>query len=217
MEQRDARTVVAEKDALSVYFEALLREAPGELELPVEVETPAVVAAAPPVLSAPPEEGPPEWGRKRFQALLFKVGGLMLAVPLIELAGVQEWHAEKITPLPGHMPWYLGLMTYRDHSVPVVDTAQLVMPEDRQANLAPWQERLRHVVFIGNGSWGLACDELAQVVTLNSDEVRWRTSRTKRRWLAGTVIAHMCALLDPPVFADVLATGLEDAPGAEPE
>lgn len=219
MEQRDDRIVVAEKDALSVYFEALLREAPAELEQPAVIETPAVVEtpvvaveAAPVAAAAVLEEGPPEWGQDTFQALLFKVGGLMLAVPLIELAGVQEWHADGVTPLPGHMPWYLGLMVYRERNVPVVDTAQLVMPEDRRANLSPWQERLQHVVFIGDGSWGLACDELAQVVTLRSDEVRWRTSRTKRRWLAGTVIAHMCALLDPPVFADVLATGLEDVP-----
>lgn len=215
MEQRERRSVVAEKDALSVYFEALLREAPAELEQPIEIEAPAIAVATAPVPAAASDEGPPEWGRETFQALLFKVGGLMLAVPLIELAGVQEWHTDKVTPLPGHMPWYLGLMLYRERNVPVVDTAQLVMPEDRQAKLTPWQERLRHVVFIGEGSWGLACDELAQVVTLRSDEVRWRTSRTKRRWLAGTVIAHMCALLDPPVFADVLATGLEDAPGAE--
>lgn len=213
MEQRDRRSLVAEKDALNVYFEALLREAPVELEQPVatEVVQQAVAPAVVPVV----EEGPPEWGRETFQALLFKVGGLTLAVPLIELSGVQEWHPDRVTPLPGHVPWYLGLTLYRDRNVPVVDTAQLVMPEDRMSNLAPWQERLHHVVFIGDGGWGLACDELAQVITLRSDEVRWRSSRTKRRWLAGTVIAHMCALLDPPVFADVLATGLEDVSEVE--
>ena len=209
MEQEKRHTLVAEKDALSVYFEALLREVPLESE---QVEVPVAVAVP---QSAPPPLvevlGQPEWGKETFQALLFRVGGLTLAVPLVELSGVQEWHAAKVTPMPGHVPWYLGLTPYRERNVPVVDTAQLVMPEDRQGKLVPWQERLRHVVFIGDGSWGLACDELAQVVTLQPDEVRWRTSRTKRRWLAGTVIEHMCAILDPPVFADVLATGLEDA------
>lgn len=209
MEQDKLQALVAEKDALSVYFEALLREAPPELDL----ET--VVALAPsPVVTPQHSEGRPAWGDATFQALLFKVGGLSLAVPLVELSGVQEWQDGKVTPLPGHLPWYLGLMQYRERNVPVVDTAQLVMPEDRQAGLPPWQERLRHVVFIADGTWGLACDELAQVVTLRPDEVRWRTSRTKRRWLAGTVIEHMCALLDPPVFADVLASGLEDIPDA---
>lgn len=212
MEQRSRSVVVAEKEALSLYLEALLREAPAEPEQPVAVEAPAAVASPLQASSPVVEEGPPEWGRETFQALLFKVGGLMLAVPLIELSGVLEWRPETVTPLPGHVPWYLGLTQYRERSVPVVDTAQLVMPEDRQDSLVPWQERLRHVVFIGNGRWGLACDALAEVITLRSDEVRWRSQRTKRRWLAGTVIAHMCALLDPPVFADVLATGLEDVP-----
>jgi len=208
------RAVVAEKDALSVYFEALLREPQVELvETPVEAPPQPVVVVAPVVpVASVPVEGQPQWGEETFQALMFKVAGLTLAVPLVELSGVQEWEAGKVTPMPGRVPWYLGLMLYREHNVPVVDTAQLVMPEDRQASLSPWQERLKHVVFIADGRWGLACDELAEVITLRPEDVRWRTTRTKRRWLAGTVIEHMCALLDPPVFADVLATGLEDMP-----
>lgn len=209
MERDKLQALVAEKDALSVYFEALLREAPPELDIET-ITAPAVAPVAAPVRS----EGRPAWGDETFQALLFRVNGLTLAVPLVELSGVQEWEDGKVTPLPGHVPWYLGLMQYRERNVPVVDTAQLVMPEDRQANIRPWQERLRHVVFIADGTWGLACDELGEVVTLRPDEVRWRTSRTRRRWLAGTVIEHMCALLDPPVFADVLASGLEDMPDA---
>lgn len=217
-ESDKVRAVVAEKDALSVYFEALLREPQLEIAEPI-VESVVEAPVAPVVEVAPVEapailqaEGQPQWGEETFQALLFRVAGLTLAVPLVELSGVQEWEEGKVTPMPGRVPWYLGLMLYRERNVPVVDTAQLVMPEDRQSGLTPWQERLRHVVFIGDGRWGLACDELAQVVTLRPDEVRWRTSRTKRRWLAGTVIEHMCALIDPPVFADVLATGLEDMP-----
>lgn len=209
--QRQERTLVAEKDALSVYFEALLREPALDMDIPEPVVE-VVAAPAPVVAAAPQAEAIPAWGEDTFQALLFRVAGLTLAVPLIELSGVQEWSSDKVTPMPGHAPWYLGLTLYREHNVPVVDTAQLVMPEERQAGLTPWQERLKHVVFIGDGRWGLACDELAQVVTLQQDAVRWRTSRTKRRWLAGTVLEHMCALIDPPMFADVLATGLEDVP-----
>jgi len=209
MEPDKLQVLVAEKDALSVYFEALLREVPPELDIEA-ITAPAATPVVVPLRS----EGRPAWGDETFQALLFKVGGLTLAVPLVELSGVQEWQDGKVTPLPGHVHWYLGLMQYRERNVPVVDTAQLVMPQDRQGSLLPWQERLRHVVFIADGTWGLACDELAQVVTLRPDEVRWRTSRTRRRWLAGTVIEHMCALLDPPVFADVLASGLEDMPDA---
>lgn len=203
------RTLVAERDALGVYLEALLREPATET---VMAETETAVAAVMPVPALSREEARPAWSEGSFQALLFRVAGLTLAVPLVELSGVQEWGSGRVTPMPGHVAWYLGLTLYREHNVPVVDTAQLVLPEDKLATLPPWEERLRHVVFIGEGKWGLACDELAQVITLQPEEVRWRSERTRRRWLAGTVISHMCALLDPPVFADVLATGLADQP-----
>lgn len=201
-----SQTLVDEREALDVYFKALLRE---------EVVTPAPVAEVPQASKesealaavSSPERTEPEWGLGVFQAMLFKVGGLTLAVPLIELSGVQEWVAEQVTPMPGHAAWYLGLVDYRGHSVPVVDTAQLVLPADRLSNLAPLSERIQRIVFIGEGRWGLACDGVAEVITLQPDQVRWRSARTQRRWLAGTVIEQMCALLDPSAFAQLLATG----------
>jgi purine-binding chemotaxis protein CheW len=207
--------LVEERNALQVYFEALLRDIPDELVEVAPVETPvaapaAVVAVAPAPAPAPTEL--PAWGQSRFQAMLFKVAGLTLAVPLIELSGVQEWGAHKVTPLPGHVHWFLGLTLYRDHNVPVVDTAQLVLPEERRLRLtgSP-EERLTRIVFIGEGHWGLACDEVAEVISLEPGQVRWRTQRTSRAWLAGTVIEHMCALIDPSAFAQMLATGVEEA------
>jgi len=224
--------LVEEKEALNLYLEALLRE-PMEETAPIEapavetapVEAPAVVDAPPKVAQAvapaPAVQANdmPAWGEAPFQVLLFRVAGLTLAVPLVKLSGVQEWFGEKVTPMPGHSESYLGLVSYRErNNVPVVDTACFVLPEDRLPRLGPASERIRRVVFIADGRWGLACDELAQVVRLEPDQVRWRSSRTKRRWLAGTVIDHMCALIDPPAFAEMLATGIEDAPqgGSEP-
>jgi len=151
----------------------------------------------------------PEWGAEKFQVMLFKVSGLALAVPLVELNGVQEWFPEAITPMPGHAPWYLGLIQYRDKQVAVIDTARFVMPEDRQDMLTEdINERLNRIVYIGDAAWGLACDEVAEVITIEPEQVRWRSSRTSRRWLAGTVIEQMCALIDPPVFAEMLAEGM---------
>ncbi len=212
-EQHEKQTLVAEKDALSVYFEALLREP--EPEVAIEENTPEASPAVETETETPPASttaAVPEWGEETFQALLFKVGGLTLAVPLVELSGVQELSREAVTPMPGHAPWYLGLMDYRDRSVPVVDTAHLVLPTERLAALkGDPAERLTRVVFIDDGRWGLGCDTVADVITLTPDKVRWRTSRTRRQWLAGTVIDHMCAIIDPPAFGQMLATGLEDA------
>lgn len=242
MNQRhqQTETLVDEKDALSLYFEALLREevveapaveadvradqATPAAEMPPQVE-PVPVIETPPVATPEPEVSTPavaaepvvpRWGEGSFQAMLFRVGGLTLAVPLVELSGVLEWDSEAVTAMPGHTPWYLGLMDYRGRSVPVVDTALLVLPEERLARLdATAEQRLRRVVFIGEGEWGLACDEVNQVVALAPDQVRWRTNRTRRQWLAGTVIDHMCAIIDPPAFARMLATGMEDAEDAD--
>lgn len=228
-------SLIEQNQALSAYFDALLREEPEEqaqteaalqevqeapviappvvapVDIPTVQEKPAEVEA--PVEQPQPEEGTPAWAEQEFQALLFKVGGLTLAVPLAELNGIQVWHSEKVTPMPGHVEWYLGLMNYRERSVPVIDTARLVLPEDKLARLTQQPaERLTRIVFIDDGRWGLACDQVDEVITLTEEQVRWRSSRTKRRWLAGTVVEHMCAIIDPPAFAEMLATGLEDVP-----
>ena len=230
------RGVVDQKDALSVYFEALLSEQAEESFLPTaEPQVEIAPALVQPVIAVPtipevvietetvvetiPEpvaqsvDGSPQWAAEPFQALLFKVSGLTLAVPLVELSGVQEWQDGAVTSMLGNIEWYLGLMEYRGRQVPVVDTAQLVLPPDRLANLITEdKDRMGHVVFIQDGTWGLACDSVEDVIDLNHDEVKWRSSRTKRRWLAGTVLEHMCAIIDPPAFADMLRTGMADLP-----
>jgi purine-binding chemotaxis protein CheW len=223
--QTRMQTLVDERQALDLYLEALLREVPDDVEdepapaVAVEPPRPAVVAttqtapATAATVTPTPQAAPvPVWGQRRFQAMLFRVAGLTLAVPLAELSGVQEWSASPVTPLPRHVDWFLGLVRYRGRSVPVVDTALLVLPQDRRTLLSGTpDERFTRIVFIGEGDWGLACDAVAEVVTLDPDQVRWRTSRTTRAWLAGTVIEHMCALIEPSAFARLLTRGAADA------
>lgn len=213
--QDKSSTLINEKEALDLYLEALLNESMAQpqpqLETAESVESVATVQAPPiPEEVAPASPGEPAWREKSFQALLFKVSGLTLAVPLVELSGVQEIQRGEVTPMPGHVDWYLGLTEYRDRKVPVIDTAQLILPEDKLENLqlSP-DERIRHVVFIDQGRWGLGCDDVDEVITLQENQVSWRSSRTQRRWLAGTVLEQMCALIDPPEFAKLLAGGVE--------
>ena len=140
--------------------------------------------------------------------MLFKVAGLTLAVPLVDLNGVVEWDEERVTEMPGHADFYLGLMSHLKRQVPVVDTARLVLPESKLKLLAGEdpRQRITRVVLINDSRYGLACDEVNEVVTLKADAVRWRSERTQRRWLAGTVIEHMCALIDATAFAELLAS-----------
>jgi purine-binding chemotaxis protein CheW len=43
-----------------------------------------------------------------------------------------------------------------------------------------------------------------QPTRLNPEDVTWRSERSKRPWLAGTVKAAMCALLDVPQMGRIL-------------
>lgn len=150
------------------------------------------------------EVGMPDWAQERFQCLLFKVAGITLAVPLVKLNGVLPWDAD-ITPMPGHSRVFLGLLRHLDQNVQVVDTAQVVLPERQQEGvLLPLEQRLNNVILIGDGRWGLACDGIGEVITLEPEEVRWRTSKGKLKWLAGTVLQHLCALLEVDSLANLL-------------
>ena len=149
----------------------------------------------------------PSWAVPDFQALLFTVAGLKLAVPLSELNGIIEWGDEYITELPGHKSWYLGIIQNQGKSVPVIDTLQQVVPQNRWPENYLMDRKFKHIIMIDNARWGLACETVLEVVTLKTDSVKWRSSRTKRRWLLGTVIEHMCALLDSSEFAAMLKTG----------
>ncbi len=154
------------------------------------------------VNEAPLQEG-------AFQALLFKVAGLTLAVRLVELNGVLEWDEAALTEMPGHSSFYLGLFQYLGKSIPIVDTARLVFPQDKLVALSADKplERVKRIVLIDDSNWGLACDEIAEVIELQPDEVKWRKDRSKRKWMAGTVIDHMCALVDGAGFAEMLQQG----------
>ncbi|MDH5601070.1 MAG: chemotaxis protein CheW, partial [Gammaproteobacteria bacterium] len=133
---------------------------------------------------------------------------LKLAVPLIELCGVIEWQ-ESVTEMPGHADFYMGILQYLNNKIAVIDTARMVMPANKLEQLVgdDPRSRVKHIVLIDDYRWGLACDKIGEVITLKPNEVRWRTSKTTRGWLAGTVIEHMCALLNSEGFASLLESG----------
>lgn len=137
--------------------------------------------------------GRPQWAQERFEALLFSVGGLNLAVPLVELGSVHPLEAGVMTPLFGQADWFLGLLPGKAGNIRVVDSARVVMPERYDAALAG---AYRYVITLNGSDWGLAVDAISDAVRLDPEQVRWRGARGKRPWLAGTVVDHMCALLD---------------------
>ena len=139
-----------------------------------------------------------------FQALYFDVGGLTLAVPLIELGGIYQ--VDKTTSLIGKPEWFKGVMLYREEKINVVDTALWVMPEKCDEKL---KESLnyQYVIMLNKSGWGLAAENLIDTVILKQEEVKWIDSSSKRPWLAGLVKDKMCALLDIESLIQLLNDG----------
>lgn len=147
------------------------------------------------------ENGRPVWAQDKFEALLFEVSGLTLAVPLVSLGQIFPLTKE-LTPIFGQSDWMMGLLPSTLGRLRVVNTALFVMPEKYDEH---FPENAKYVVSIDGVPWALAVDCVNQPITLDPDEIRWRSDRGKRAWLAGTVKSAMCALLDIPQMAQILA------------
>lgn len=225
----DSESAVAEAQPTAADIQALADEAlapdlPAEQPAPVEVQPGPVVAESvqtvtpvpaaveeatveasqiparePPAPTEP--EGNPAWADRPFECLIFRVAGLQLAVPLVLLGAIHRID-DRIKPIPGRPPWYMGMLLDRNQKLKVVDSAEWIMsgrvPEGAR-------EGYRFVIRLDDSDWALACDEVAESFTLDPGQVRWRTSRSKRPWLAGTVVEHMCALIDVGAMAGLLA------------
>lgn len=177
---------------------------PAQLEsIPVAVEPPAAARLEAQATMPLPLAEQPHWRDKPFEALLFDVGGLTLAVPLILLGTIHPLDGE-ITPLFGQPDWFLGIMPTSAGNLKVVDTARWVMPERYTPAL---RDNVRFVISVQGHDWGLAVHDVSQSVKLTPEQVKWRSQAGKRPWLAGTVIEHMCALVDVAALAALVAAG----------
>lgn len=145
----------------------------------------------------------PGWARPWFQAMIFHVGQLRIAVPLVKLHRVLRWdESTQVEPYAGQPSWVHGAIYHRKRLVRVVDTAELVLPPSHRP---PLEERRRgKLLVVGDGSWALACQDVGDVFRLTPDQIQWRSQQGQQRWLAGTVSERLCALLDTDLFAQLL-------------
>jgi purine-binding chemotaxis protein CheW len=174
---------------------------------PASGEAPPVTVVAPLSGGLPPSlnfDGRPGWAEAPFECLLFDVAGLTLAVPLICLGSIHPLEGHELTPLFGQPDWFLGLLPSQSGNLKVLDTARWVMPDRYRDD---FRQGLRYVISVQGYEWGLAVHQVSHSIRLSPDEVKWRSHRTQRPWLAGTVIEHMCALMDVAALAELIASG----------
>ena len=179
------------------------------------VEPVVKVEVAPQTPAAPVEvtaDGQPAWAEEPFECLLFDVAGLTLAVPLVCLGSIYPLADQELTPLFGQPDWFLGILPSQAGNLKVLDTARWVMPDRYRED---FREGLQYVISVQGYEWGLAVHQVSRSIRLDPSEVKWRTQRSQRPWLAGTVIEHMCALVDVTALAELIASGaVKQLPGA---
>jgi purine-binding chemotaxis protein CheW len=179
-----------------------------------EIEAPAPQTLIPPVVEVhlppsntpPPVEtdGRPAWAADAFECLLFDVAGLTLAVPLVCLGSIYSLAGQELTPLFGQPEWFLGILPSQAGNLKVLDTARWVMPDRYRDD---FRQGLQYVISVQGYEWGLAVHQVSRSLRLDPNEIKWRSHRGQRPWLAGTVIEHMCALLDVSALAELIASG----------
>lgn len=155
------------------------------------------------------DNGRPVWAQNDFEALIFDVAGLALAVPLIALGQIQPLNDE-LTPIFGQAEWFMGLQPTPQGHLRTVNTALFVMPERDNREFL---QTAKYVVSIDGLDWGLAVDNVRQPLRIAVDDVTWRSHRSKRPWLAGTVKSATCALLDIPQIGQMLESSDEKRRG----
>ncbi|WP_314408209.1 CheW domain-containing protein [Pseudomonas kuykendallii] len=146
----------------------------------------------------------PDWAEEPFECLLFDVAGLTLAVPLVCLGSIYPLVDQELTPLFGQPEWFLGILPSQAGNLKVLDTARWVMPDRYRDD---FRRSLQYVISVQGYEWGLAVHQVSRSIRLDPSEIKWRSQRIQRPWLAGTVIEHMCALLDVSALAELIASG----------
>ena len=175
------------------------------LAMPVQLPALAQPLAEPPrPLASVPDDGRPAWAAEPFECLLFDVAGLTLAAPLVCLGSIYSLTGRELTPLFGQPDWFLGILPSQSGNLNVLDTARWVMPERYRED---FRDGLQYVISVQGHDWGLAVHQVSRSLRLDPDQIKWRTRRGQRPWLAGTVIEHMCALLDVTQLAQLIASG----------
>ena len=111
----ESKPLLDQQDALQQYLQDMLNEAAFTAkpiaEQPVDIS---------PVIAEPSQPATP------FQALLFEVNGLSLALPLDQLDGIEKWPVAplpKIADKPAH---YLGLLSRPGLHTQVVDPSAVL-------------------------------------------------------------------------------------------
>ncbi len=133
--------------------------------------------------------------QSKLKFLTLKVGGLNLATPVSALSGVVSY-PDEIASLREQPSWFLGLFQHQGRKIGIVDMGMLINSEQTAYKRSLTTQSYSNILLLKGGKWGLACDEVGQIIRPLEDEVKWRNSEGGRPWLIGTITNPSSALVD---------------------
>lgn len=137
----------------------------------------------------------PRYAQEEFSALFFKVGHLILAVPLIDLGRTVRFDS-KLTSIPQQPIWFMGLKLDQNKNIGVLNMAYLIHGRSKAEKRSYAEQPFKNIILTEDTNWGLACDEILSIKKITPNQVRWRTDRKKRAWLVGTIVEELVVLVD---------------------
>jgi len=137
----------------------------------------------------------PSYAQDEFSALFFKVGHLILAVPLIELGRTIKFDS-KLTCIPQQPIWFMGLKLDQGKKIGILNLAYLIHGKIKAEKRCYSDNPFKNIILTGDTNWGLACDDIITIKKITPDSVRWRTDRQRKPWLVGTIIEDLVVIVD---------------------
>ncbi len=182
----ESKPLLDQQDALQQYLQDMLNEATFSVDPLTEKPVVAMPATTPPIQPATP-----------FQALLFEVNGLSLALPLDQLDGIEKWPSAPLPRIADKPAHYLGLLSRPGLHTQVVDPSAVLQSEINKS------QPPRYILLVDNKRWGLAVTSVKKVLTLGADDCKWRQPG-QRPWFAGTILSGLTHMLDLPSLLKAL-------------
>jgi purine-binding chemotaxis protein CheW len=140
----------------------------------------------------------PEWGKEPFKCLQVKSAGMSVMIPAMSIAYVEQIN-KKIIRLPLEVEAFRGVLTLRNRSVAIIDLFSLISENsvltDKSLKRVD-EHHIKHVIVMDDGAYALACDEIGEMLTMQTENVRWNQASFNNPMFSGIVPDYLCPIVN---------------------
>ena len=140
----------------------------------------------------------PAWGQEPFKCLLVNSAGMNLIIPAMSVSYIERIN-KKIIRLPLDIEAFRGVITLRERSIAVVDLFALISENASSGNQPSMQvesHHIEHVIVMENGDYSLACDDIGEMIMLETESVRWNKASFNNPMFSGIVPEYLCPIVN---------------------